>query len=45
MYYIPLTESERNLYDDDKNMNFITGLSMTTHRWKFDHTCLFPGKY
>lgn len=33
MYYIPLTKSERNLYDDDdKNMNFITGLSMTTHR-------------
>lgn len=25
MYYIPLTKSERNLYDDDKNMNFITG--------------------
>lgn len=21
MYYIPLTKSERNLYDDDKNMN------------------------
>lgn len=32
MYYIPLTKSERNLYDDDKNMYFITGLSMTTHR-------------
>lgn len=32
MYYIPLTKSERNLNDDDKNMNFITGLSMTTHR-------------
>lgn len=32
MYYIPLTKSERNHYDADKNTNFITELSMPTHR-------------
>lgn len=45
MYYILLIKFERNLYDDDKNMNFIIGFSMIIYRWKFDYICFFFGKY